>query len=117
MTPVEAHEAAIKHLPFFVSGPHQTDVLFNVTVGFLVLAILLVGVFYFSLHAIPEKMAHGYDSRQLQVVAILSLIALFTHNNYFWIAALLLAAIRFPDFLAPLESIARSLKNLRKWEN
>ena len=39
----------------------------------------------------------------------LALLALFTHNNIFWIAALLIAAFRMPDFLSPLQSMAASL--------
>lgn len=111
------HSLAIEHLPMFVTGPGQTDILFNAVVVILIVVVMLVGVFYFALHALPEKYAHKANSRQLQIVAILSLIALFTHNNYFWIAALLLAAIQFPDFLSPLTSIARSLKKIRLMAN
>ena len=32
-----------------------------------------------------------------------------THNNIFWVAALLLAAIKLPDFATPLNAIARSV--------
>lgn len=105
------------HIPAFITGPGETDVLFNVVVAILVVTVMLVGVFYFALHALPEKYAHKVNSRQLQMVAILSLIALFTHNNYFWIAALLLAAIQFPDFLSPLKSIAKSLENIQPLKN
>jgi len=108
------HSMAIKHLPMFVAGPGETDVFFNIVVAVLITVVMLVGVFYFALHALPEKMAH--NSRQLQFVAILSLIALFTHNNYFWIAALLLAAIKLPDFSTPLNSIATSLSAKYKKE-
>ena len=41
-----------------------------------------------------------------------SLIALFTHNAIFWIAALLLAMIDLPDITAPMQSMARSLEKL-----
>jgi hypothetical protein len=53
------------------------------------------------------------------VVEILALLALFTHNNLFWVAAILIAAFRVPDFLTPLNSIAESLKaaNLRSGAN
>lgn len=104
------NELATEHLPMFVAGPGQTDIFFNIVIVVMITVLMLVGVFYFSLHALPEKLAHKYNSRQLQLVAILSLIALFTHNNYFWIAALLLAAVRFPDFVTPLNSIAESLE-------
>ncbi len=103
------HILATEHLPVFVAGPGETDIFFIIVVVLMIVAVMLIGVFYFYLHALPEKMAHKVNSRQLQFVAILSLIGLFTHNNYFWIAALLLAAIKIPDFITPINSIARSL--------
>jgi hypothetical protein len=100
------------HLPIFVAGPGETDVFLFIVVCILVMVVLLVGVFYFTLHSLPEKMAHGADRGKLQIVGLLSLIALFTHNNYFWIAALLLAAVKLPDLLTPIKSLARSAKEL-----
>ena len=76
----------------------------------LVIAVLGVGTLYFRLHSLPEHMAHGTGPSQLQIVSILALLALFTHNNLFWVLALLLAAVKIPDFLTPLNSIARSLE-------
>ena len=116
MDTITPHPMAIKHLPMFVTGPGQTDILFGSVVVFFVVVILLVGVSYFALHALPERLAHKADSRQLQFVALLSLIALLTHNNYFWIAALLLAGIKIPNFLTPFESIAKSLEMMRTKE-
>lgn len=98
------------HVPFFITGPGETDVLFVAMAIFVVLMVLAIGVFYLYLHSIPDRMAHQSNSAQLQVVGILTLLALFTHNNLFWIAALLLVAIKFPDFLTPLNSIAASLE-------
>jgi hypothetical protein len=103
---------ATTHLPIFVAGPGETDVFLFIVVCILVMVVLLVGVFYFTLHSLPEKMAHGADRGKLQIVGLLSLIALFTHNNYFWIAALLLAAVKLPDLLTPIKSLARSAKEL-----
>jgi hypothetical protein len=51
---------------------------------------------------------------QFELVAILGLLALFTHNNVFWVAALLLAFIQLPDFTTPLETIASSLGKIAK---
>jgi hypothetical protein len=45
-------------------------------------------------------------------VAVLSLLALFTHNAAFWVAALLLALIPVPDFWTPLASMADSLARM-----
>ena len=35
-----------------------------------------------------------------------------THNNVFWVGALMLAVVRFPDFITPINSIDQSLKTL-----
>lgn len=102
----------IQHVPYYIPGPGQSDTLFTVTVISVIALVLIVGVIYFKLHAIPEKMAHKYNSTQLQVVGILSLLSLVTHNNIYWIAALLLVAIKLPDFTTPLNTIARSLEQM-----
>jgi hypothetical protein len=81
-------------------------------VVFVIALVLIIGVIYFKLHAIPEQMAHKYNSTQLQIVGILSLLSLVTHNNIFWIAALLLVAIKLPDFITPLNTIAHSLDQM-----
>ncbi len=103
---------ALPHLPFYVSAPGTTDWLF-VGIGIFLLAVIfLLLVFYLHLHSLPDKMAHEVNHTQLQVVGILTLLALFTHNNLFWVAGLLLASIQFPDFATPLNSVARSLASL-----
>lgn len=107
-----AHDLAPQHLPFFIVAPGETDRLFvNMTIA-MVLLILTLGNFYFKLHALPEHMAKHANSTQLHLIGVLALIALFTHNNVFWILALLIAAVELPDFSAPLNSIARSLRAL-----
>ncbi|RCW86525.1 hypothetical protein [Phyllobacterium bourgognense] len=106
------HPAAIEHLPVFITAPGQTDWLFSGVVVFLLAMILIVGNFYFRLHALPEQMAHRGKKVQMEIVAVLALISLFTHNHIFWIAGLLLALIDFPDFSSPMVSIAQSLEKL-----
>lgn len=106
------HPAAIEHVPGFVTGPGQTDYLFIGVVVFLILLVLIIGNLYFQLHAVPERMAHRTSKVQMEVVAVLALISLFTHNHLFWIAGLLLAFIHIPDFSTPLYSIAQSLGKL-----
>jgi hypothetical protein len=96
-------------LPFFITAPGETDVLFVAMVVFTLGTILLVGVFYFYLHSLPERMAHERNHTQLQLVGILALLALFTHNDIFWVAALLLVALQLPDFLSPIRRIADAL--------
>lgn len=103
---------AAHHLPSFVTAPGEGDWLMTVVVIFLLAAVLVVGNLYLRLHALPERMAHRANHVQLEVVAVLALLALFTHNNLFWVAALLLAMVRLPDFETPIVSIARSLERL-----
>lgn len=106
------HPAAIQHLPPFVTAPGDTDVLFVFTAIVVLLGVIGIGIFYFKLHALPEQMAHRGQKVQFQIVAVLALIALFTHNHAFWIAGLLLALIPLPDFTTPLSSIAGSLERI-----
>jgi len=108
----DIHPAAIEHLPAFITEPGQTDYLFVAVVIFLIMAILIIGNLYFQLHAVPERLAHRTSKVQMEVVAVLALISLFTHNHLFWIAGLLLAFIQIPDFSTPLYSIAESLGKL-----
>ncbi len=104
--------ASAQHLPSYITAPGETDVLYLV-VGFaLVVVVFLLGAFYFWLHSLPERMAHGASRQQLQLVAILAVLALFTHNNAFWVAALLLAAVPLPDVMGPMRSIADSLAKI-----
>jgi hypothetical protein len=104
--------AAVHHLPFFITAPGETDILLVAMFLFLVAAVLFVGNLYFQLHSLPERMAHRMNHTQMQVVAVLCLLALFTHNHVFWVAALLLALVQLPDFSTPITSIAQSLDKL-----
>jgi hypothetical protein len=109
---MERHPAAGEHLPGFITAPGQTDVLSIIVLVIVIVVVLAVGNLYFRLHALPEQIAHQGNRVQLEIVGILALIALFTHNHLFWIAGLLLAFIPFPDFTTPMTSIARSLAKL-----
>lgn len=102
-------EAAIAHAPFFVTAPGDTDALFVGVVWFVILAVFLIGAFYLNIHALPERLAHHANHTQIQLIGVLTLLALFTHNNVFWVAALVLAVIRFPDFISPIQAIANAL--------
>lgn len=106
------HPAAIEHIPGFITDPGQTDYLFVGVAIFLIVIVLIIGNLYFQLHAVPERMAHRTSKVQMEVVAVLALISLFTHNHLFWIAGLLLAFVHIPDFSTPLYSIAQSLGKL-----
>ena len=106
------HPAATHHLPPFITAPGETDVLFIVMAIFVLFAVIGIGIFYFKLHALPEQMAHRGQKVQFELVAVLALLALFTHNHLFWVAGLLLALVPLPDFTTPLRSIARSLDRI-----
>jgi hypothetical protein len=110
------HPAATPHLPPFITAPGETDILMNVMIGFLGLILILALVFYFRLHALPEHIAHRGGVVQYQLVAVLALISLFTHNHIYWILGLLLALVRLPDFATPLEGIAGSLARIAEGE-
>ena len=100
------------YLPWFITAPGETDVLLVGVAIFLVGLVILLGNLYFNLHALPERWAHGTHRGQMQIVGVLALLAMFTHINLFWVAALILALVEFPDFSTPVRSIAESLRNI-----
>lgn len=105
-------DAALAHAPFFITAPGETDILFVGVVWFVVIAVFLIGAFYLNIHALPERLAHHANHTQLQLIGVLTLLALFTHNNIFWVAALVLAVIQFPDFVSPVQTMANALKSM-----
>jgi hypothetical protein len=104
--------AASHHLPSFITPPGETDVLMVVTGILLLLGILAFGILFFRLHTLPERLAHKSQKIQFEIVAVLGLIALFTHMHIFWIAGLFLALIDIPDFGTALGRMARSLEKM-----
>jgi hypothetical protein len=79
---------------------------------FLLLAVVMFGIVFLRLHTLPERMAHKSKKIQFEIVAVLDLIALFTHMHIFWIVGLLLAMVDFPDFGTSLGRIATSTETL-----
>jgi hypothetical protein len=110
------HPDATHHLPSFITAPGETDVLMVVMAVILAFSVLMFGVLFFWLHSLPERMAHRSHKLQLEVVAVLCLISLFTHMHIFWIAGLLLAVIDLPDFGTPLSRIATSAEKIAGME-
>jgi hypothetical protein len=102
--------AAPEHLPWFVTAPGATDTLYVITAIVVVVAVLLLGVLFFWLHSLPERL--GHKKLQFEVVAVLGLISLFTHMHIFWIIGLLLALVDLPDVMSPLRRIADSAEKL-----
>lgn len=105
--------AAPHHLPVFITAPGESDLFLNGTAIFLIVAVITLGSVYFRLHALPEHMAHKNASKvQFEVVAVLALLGLFTHNTLFWVAALILALVPIPDFHGPLSRMADALARM-----
>lgn len=106
------HPLALAHQPPFITAPGGTDVLFVVTTLVVISMVLLLGTVFFRIHTLPERMTHKSQKLQFEIVAVLGLLALFTHIHMFWVAGLLLAFIDIPDFQTPVKSMARSLEKI-----
>jgi hypothetical protein len=107
VNPVAPH-----HLPAFIAAPGETDTFMVVMAVFLVIAVMAIGLLFLRLHTLPERLAHKGHKLQFEIVAVLGLLALFTHIHAFWVAGLLLALIDIPDFGWPLRRIAGSLEKI-----
>lgn len=101
---VQQHPLASHDLPWFTPGADGSDPLFTFATIMVVAVVALLGVFFFTLHSLPERL--GHKKLQFEIVAVLGLLSLFTHIHAFWVAALLLALIDLPDFVTPLKRIA-----------
>jgi hypothetical protein len=106
------HPGASDHLPSFITAPGETDVLMVAMGIILVFAVLMFGILFFRLHTLPERLAHKSQKVQFEIVAVLGLIALFTHMHIFWIIGLLLALIELPDFSTPLNRLVQSVEEI-----
>jgi hypothetical protein len=106
------HPVATHHLPGFVTAPGETDVLMVITVFVLLASVIGFGILFLTLHTLPERMAHKSHKLQFEIVAVLGLLALFTHMHIFWVAGLLLALIDLPDVGGWLNRIAGSVEKI-----
>jgi hypothetical protein len=109
---MQIHPAASHHLPWFIPAPGGADVFMVVMAAVLIVAVLAIGVMFFRLHSLPERVAHRGKKLQFEIVAVLCLLALFTHVHLFWVAALLLALIDIPDFGGAFGRMAASLERI-----
>lgn len=107
---VKTHPAASHHLPWFLTAPGESDTLFTITTILVIATVLALGILFFRLHSLPERL--GHKKLQFEIVAVLGLLSLFTHTHTFWVAGLLLALIDLPDFQTPLKRMATSLEKL-----
>jgi multisubunit Na+/H+ antiporter MnhF subunit len=76
------------------------------------IAVLAIGLLFLRLHTLPERIAHKSHKLQFEIVAVLGLLALFTHIHLFWVIGLLLALIDIPNFGGTLGRIAGSLERM-----
>jgi hypothetical protein len=106
------HPAAPHHLPFFLPSADGSDPVMVATGIFLLVAVLAFGLVFLRIHTLPERMAHRGHKLQFEIVAVLGLLALFTHMHIFWVAGLLLALVDLPDFSGPLRRIAGSSERI-----
>jgi hypothetical protein len=109
---MSVHPAAPHHLPPFITAPGETDVFMVGMAVFLGIAVLIFGTLFLRLHTLPERMAHKGHKLQFEIVAVLGLLALFTHIHLFWVAGLLLALIDIPDFSGLFTRMAGSLEKI-----
>ncbi len=105
-----ANPAATDHIPWFMAAPDGSDTLLAVTTFVVLAATFAVGILFFKLHSLPERL--GHKKFQFEIVAVLTLLSLFTHIHLFWVIALLLALIDIPDFQTPLQRIAASVERI-----
>lgn len=108
----DLHPLAPHYLPSFITAPGETDTLMVVTAIILLAAVLSVGLIFLRLHTLPERMAHKSQKLQFEIVAVLGLLALFTHIHLFWVAGLLLALIDIPDFSGLFGRMAHALERI-----
>lgn len=108
----ERHALAPQHLPHFITAPGDGDGLMTLMAFLLVLGVLAAGVFYLTLHSLPERMAHRRHRAQFELIAVLGLLALVTHQNLFWVAALILALVELPDLATPARRAVDALERI-----
>lgn len=107
---MQQHPLASHPLPWFTPGTDGSDPLFTVATICVLATVVLLGVAFFTLHSLPERM--GHKKLQFEIVAVLGLLSLFTHVHAFWVAGLLLALVDLPDFVSPLKRMSAALEKL-----
>jgi hypothetical protein len=108
----QMHPEAVGHPPAYFAEPGSSDVLTLIIAAVLVFSVLGTGLLFLRLHTLPERIAHKRQKLQFEIVAVLGLLALFTHIHWFWIAGLILALVDLPDFTGMFRRIAGSLDDI-----
>lgn len=99
-------------MPSFAPLADGSDFLLTFMIVSLTLSVLGIGLLFFRIHTLPERMAHNSKKIQFELVSVLGLLALFTHQHAFWVAGLLLAFIDLPDITTPLRRAVTALETL-----
>lgn len=107
INPVAPH-----HLPIFMPAADGTDVFMSVMAVVLLVVVMAAGLLFLRLHTLPERMAHKSHKLQFEIVAVLGLLALFTHIHLFWVIGLLLALVDIPNFGGTLGRMAGALERI-----
>lgn len=108
----QLHPAAPHHLPAFITSPGGTDYLMVAAAVILIGAVLGIGLLFLRLHTLPERIAHKTHKLQFEIVAVLGLLALFTHVHLFWVIGLFLALIDIPDIPGMFGRMAGALEKI-----
>ena len=77
------HPLAPRGLPSYIGRADGSDPLFTAVVFILIAGLTGVTVLYFKLHSIPEHPAQEQNNTQTQLIIVLTVLTLFTHNNLF----------------------------------
>ncbi|GJD93165.1 hypothetical protein [Methylobacterium iners] len=104
--------AAPHHLPMFIAAADGSDMFMSIMAVVLTVVVLVVGLLFLRLHTLPERIAHKSHKLQFEIVAVLGLLALFTHIHLFWVLGLLLALIDIPNFGGVFGRMARALERI-----
>lgn len=107
---IPRHPMTDQYVPWFITAPGQPDPLYQITTVLVFASIVGLGLLFFTLHSLPERM--GHKKLQFEIVAVLGLISLFTHEHIFWILGLLLALIDLPDFTTPMKRMSQALEKI-----
>jgi hypothetical protein len=110
--PSDINPAATPHVPSFAPLADGGDYLMTFMTISLIVSVLAVGLLFLRIHTLPERMAHKSKKIQFELVAVLGLLALFTHQHAFWVAGLLLAFIDLPDVATPVRRAVTALETL-----
>ena len=107
---ITKHALADPYMPWFITAPGQPDPLYQITTVVVIASIVGLGLLFFTLHSLPERM--GHKKLQFEIVAVLGLISLFTHEHIFWILGLILALVDYRILQLPMKRMSQALEKI-----